>query len=376
MRVLDLSRLLPGPYCSRILADFGFEVIKVEPPGGGDWARHVPPLDPETGQGLLFQHLNRGKKSLTANLKEADGRAILLRLVETADVLLESFRPGVMERLDLGYEALVQTNPRIVYCSLSGYGPAGPYRKRAGHDLNYQGLAGVLDLTGPRDGPPSMPGVPMADLSGALWAATGILAALLEREHSGKGQRVDSSLLGGALSFLPLAIAQWKGGQLSPRGAGELSGGAVCYNIYETRDGGYMTLSALEPPFWAAFCQAVRRDDLITKQYAPALSGEPAYDDLCALFLTRTREEWLEMLAGVDACCDPVYSVGEAMDSAAVQSLHMLTQDGLRPAVQLSGQQMPAPTAAPLLGAHTALILAELGYSNTALEELQERGIV
>jgi crotonobetainyl-CoA:carnitine CoA-transferase CaiB-like acyl-CoA transferase len=221
-----------------------------------------------------------------------------------------------------------------------------------------------------------MPGVPLADLSGALWAATGILAALLEREHSGKGQRVGSSLLGGALSFLPLAIAQWKGGQLPPRGAGELSGGAVCYNIYETRDGGYMTLSALEPPFWAAFCQAVGRDDLITRQFAPALSGEPVYDDLCAIFLTRTREEWLEILAGVDACCDPVYSVGEAIDSAAIQSLHMLTQDGLRPAVQLSGLQMPVPTAAPLLGEHTAPILAELGYSNAALEELQQRGII
>lgn len=376
MRVLDLSRLLPGPYCSRILADFGFEVIRVEPPGGSDWARYAPPLSQETGQGLLFEHLNHGKKSVTLNLKTDEGRTILLRLVEGADVLLESFRPGVMERLDLGYEALVQVNPRIVYCSLSGYGPAGPYRKRAGHDLNYQGLAGVLDLTGPRGGPPSMPGVPLADLSGALWAATGILAALLEREHSGKGQRVDSSLLGGALSFLPLAIAQWKGGQLLPRGAGELSGGAVCYNIYETRDGGYMTLSALEPSFWAAFCQAVGRDDLIAKQYAPALAGESAYDDICAIFLTRTREEWLEMLASVDACCEPVYSVGEAMNSAAVQALHMLTQDGLRPAVQFSGQQRPAPTAAPLLGEHTALILADLGYSNAALEELQGRGIV
>jgi crotonobetainyl-CoA:carnitine CoA-transferase CaiB-like acyl-CoA transferase len=221
-----------------------------------------------------------------------------------------------------------------------------------------------------------MPGVPLADLSGALWAATGILAALLERADSGMGQRVDSSLLGGALSFLPLAIAQCKGGQLPARGAGELSGGAVCYNIYETRDGGYMSLSALEPLFWGAFCQAVGREDLMGYQYAPALPGEPAYDELCALFLTRTRAEWLGELAGVDACCEPVYSVGEAIDSAAVQALHMLTQDGLRPAVQLSGQQTLAPTTTPLLGEHTAAILAELGYSNAALEELRARGIV
>ena len=183
MRVLDLSRLLPGPYCSRILADYGFEVIKVEPPGGGDWSRYAPPLDPDTGQGLLFNALHRAKKSFTANLKTDEGRAILLQLAETADVLLETFRPGVMERLGLGYGILVKVNPRLVYCSLSGYGPKGPYRERAGHDLNYQGLAGLLDLTGPRTGTPAMPGVPLVDLSGALWTTTGILMALLERER-------------------------------------------------------------------------------------------------------------------------------------------------------------------------------------------------
>jgi len=376
MRVLDLSRLLPGPYCSRVLADLGFEVIKIEPPGGGDWARYAPPLDPDTGQGLLFRHLNRGKKSLTANLKTEEGRALLLKLVETADVLLESFRPAVMERLGLAYQTLAQVNPRLVYCSLSGYGPAGPYRERAGHDLNYQALAGALDLAGPRDGPPSMPGVPLADLSGALWAATGILVALLERERSGWGQRVDSSLLGGALSFLPLAVAQWKGGHLPARGTGELSGGAVCYNLYETRDGGYMSLSALEPEFWATFCQAAGCEDLIGQQYTPALPGEPAYDQLCALFLTSTRQEWLEVLSGVDACCEPVYRVGEALGSAPAQALDMLTSEGLRPPVQFSGRRGPDPGAAPRLGEHTAALLAELGYDSAQVEELQGRGIV
>jgi crotonobetainyl-CoA:carnitine CoA-transferase CaiB-like acyl-CoA transferase len=281
-----------------------------------------------------------------------------------------------MERLGLGYETLAQANPRLVYCSLSGYGPAGPYRERAGHDLNYQGLAGVLDLTGPRDGPPSMPGVPLADLSGALWAATGILAALLEREKSGTGQRVDSSLLGGALSFLPLAVAQWKSGGLPARSAGELSGGTICYNLYETRDGGYMSLSALEPEFWATFCQAVGRDDLIGQQYARALPGEPAYDQLCALFLTRTRSEWLKALAGADACCDPVYSIGETLGSAPVQALDMLTDEGLRPPVQFAGRQVRATSPAPRLGEHTAALLAELGYDSARVEELQGRGIV
>ena len=376
MRVLDLSRLLPGPYCSRILADFGFEVIKVEPPGGGDWSRHVPPLDPENGQGFLFNALNRGKKSFTANLKADEGRAILLRLVETADVLLETFRPGVMERLGLGYETLAQVNPRLVYCSLSGYSPAGPYRERAGHDLNYQGLAGLLDLTGPREGPPAMPGVPLADLSGALWATTGILMALLERERSGQGQQVDSSLLGAALSLLPLAVAQLKGGQPPTRGQGELSGGVVCYNLYQTRDGGFMSLSALEPEFWRVFCQAIGRQDLQGQQWAPALPGELAYDELCALFLTRTREEWRELFSGIDACCDPVYNVEEALASAPVQALDMLTEAGLRPPVQFSGQPVGKAPPAPLLGEHTAALLAELGYDAAGLEKLRGQGVV
>ena len=198
MRVLDLSRLLPGPYCSRILADFGAEVIKIETPSGGDWVRHMPPL--VDGQGALFHILNQGKKSLTMNLKSEQGRAILLRLAETSDALLESFRPGVMERLGVGYERLAQANPRLVYCSLSGYGRDGPYRNRAGHDLNYIGLAGLLDLTGTRQGPPIIPGVPIADMNGALWAAFGIVMALLAREQTGQGQRVDGSLLGGALA--------------------------------------------------------------------------------------------------------------------------------------------------------------------------------
>jgi crotonobetainyl-CoA:carnitine CoA-transferase CaiB-like acyl-CoA transferase len=376
MRVLDLSRLLPGPYCSRVLADFGFEVIKIEPPGGGDWARYAPPLDPETGQGLVFQHLNRGKKSLTANLKTDEGRAIILKLVESADVLLESFRPGVMERLGLGYETLAQANPRLVYCSLSGYGPAGPYCQRAGHDLNYQGLAGLLDLTGPRDGPPSIPGVPLADLTGALWAATGILMALLEREDTGQGQRVDGSLLGGALSLLPLAVSQWTAGEPPTRGTGMLSGAVVCYNLYETLDGGTMSLSALEPEFWAVFCQTVGREDLIDQQFAPALPGEPAYDQLCALFLAKTRQEWLEAFAEVDACCEPVYAVGEALESAPVQALEMLAADGLRPPLQFSRPRVRAASAAPSLGEHTAEILAELGYGAATQKDLRGRGIV
>ncbi|MCL7454368.1 MAG: CoA transferase [Anaerolineae bacterium] len=375
-RLLDLSRLFPGPYCARIFADWGFEVIKIEPPGGGDWARHVPPLDASSGQGLLFRALNRGKKSLSLNLKSDQGRAILLQLVEGADVLLEGFRPGVMARLGVGYEALSAANPGLVYCSLSGYGPRGPYRDRAGHDLNYVGLAGLLDLTGPRDGPPVLLGAPVADLSGALWAAVGILLALLEREQTGQGQRVDASLLGGALSCMSPAVAQTQGGEPLERGAGDLTGGVVCYNIYATADGGYVTLSALEPAFWAAFCGAADREDLLDQQFAPAVDGEPAYESLRALFRTRSRQAWIEALQGVDACCEPVYTVEEALASPPVQALGMASLQGLLPPLHFSGRDAPSPQPAPALGQHTSELLAQLGYDAPMVARLQEEGVV
>ena len=378
VRVLDLSQLLPGPYCSRILADFGAEVIKIERPSGGDWVRYAPPL--VNGEGVLFQSLNQGKKSLTLNLKSDEGRSVLLRLAETADVLLESFRPGVMERLGVGYERLAEANPRLVYCSLSGYGQDGPYQQRAGHDLNYIGLAGLLDLTGARGGPPVIPGVPIADLNGALWAAFGILLALLGRERTGQGRRVDGSLLGGALACMPMAVAHFLGGQPIERGKGMLTGGVVCYNVYETKDGRYVTLGALEPQFWAAFCQAVGRDDLIAQQFAPAVPGKPVYDELRALFRTRTCQEWTEAMVGVDTCFEPVYDVEEALASAPVQALGMLSGYGLLPPVRLSAQstRSAARTAAhaPALGEHTTALLAELGYDATAIGKLREQGVI
>ncbi len=376
IRVLDLSRLLPGPYCSHILVNFGAEVIRVEPPDGGDWFRYAPPLAPDGDESLLFRAFNRGKKSITLNLKSDEGRAVLLQLVETSDVLLEGFRPGVMERLGLGYAWLAQTNPRLVYCSLTGYGPDGPYRKRAGHDLNYIGLAGLLDLTGSREGPPTIPGTLVADLAGALWAVIGILLALLARARTGKGQQVDGSLLGGALACMPMALARHVGGRPISRGASELTGGQVCYHIYETQDAKYVTLAALEPQFWAGFCQAVGREDLVGGQFAPAVPGESVYEELCQLFRGRTRQEWTQALSEVDACCEPVYTLEEALACAPVQALGMLIDGGLLPPVRLSTQPNRPAEPAPALGQHTAELLAELGYDEAAIVALRERGVV
>ena len=375
-RVLDLSRVLPGPYCTRILADFGAEVLKIEQPDAGDWVRYAPPLSAQGGDSLLFQILNRGKKGVTLNLKSDEGRAILLQLAKKADVLVESFRPGVMERLGLGHETLAQLNPGLVYCSLTGYGPEGPYRERAGHDLNYIGLTGLLDLTGAPDGPPVVPGTQIADLAGALWAALGILLALLVREKTGKGQRVDASLLGGALACLPVALAQQWAGQPMARSASTLTGGFVCYHVYQTRDGAYMTVGALEPQFWADFCRAVACPHLLGQQFAPAIPGEPAYDELCALFRSRTRDEWMQVFEGADACCEPVYTLEEALTVAPVRALRMLTDAGLLPPLRLSTACEIGLDPAPALGQHTAELLAELGYDNAAVAELKRRGVV
>jgi crotonobetainyl-CoA:carnitine CoA-transferase CaiB-like acyl-CoA transferase len=309
----------------------------------------------EDGASRLFRAVNRGKKSLTLNLKCDAGRDIMLQLVKTSDVLLEGFRPGVMERLGMGYEILAQANPRLVYCSLSGYGREGPYRGRAGHDLNYIGLAGLLDLT---------------------WAAVGILMALVARERMGRGQRVDASLLGGALAYLPLAVAACLGGQPMRRGGSFLTGGAICYHAYQTRDGGYVTLGALEPEFWSAFCAVVGREDWVGQQYAPAATGEPAYEELCALFRTRTRQEWMDALAGVDTCFEPVYSVEEALASAPVKALGMLVNGELFPPVQLSTHPARTSCPAPALGQHTAKLLAELGYDTAEVERLHGGGVV
>jgi len=381
VRVLDLSTLLPGPYCSWILAAFGADVLKIERPGGSDWARHAPPT--REGQGALFIALNRGKKSLTLNLKTDAGRSVFRRLAAGADVLLETFRPGVMERLGLGYAALREVNPALLYCALSGYGPTGPYRSRAGHDLNYIGLAGLLDLTGHRDSSPVIPGAPMADLTGGLWAAIGILLLLFARSRSGAGAKVDASLLGAALACLPVAVAGVAGGEPVRRGSGELNGGFICYNVYACKDGAYLSLAALEPAFWAAFCQAVGRPDLLPSQFAAAVPGEPAYDEVCRLFASRARDEWTETLRDSDCCCEPVLDLRRAAGSPAVLALRMLQDGSLRPPLDF-GDEGPGPARPGLgagdrardLGADNDVVLAELGYTPAEVEAFRQEGVI
>ena len=387
LRVLDLSRLLPGGFCSLMLADFGADVVKVEDTGMGDYVRWAPPYydgAEDSAKSALYLALNRGKRSIRVNLKEERGREVLLRLAAEYDVLLESFRPGVLDRLGVGYERLREENPRLVYCAITGYGQDGPYRERSGHDMNYLGLVGLLGLTGERDGPPVQPAGQIADIGGgALMGAFGILAALRERDRSGEGQLVDVSMSDGALSWLAMVAGRYFcDGAVPRRGGLELAGGIVCYRPYACGDG-YVTLGALEPKFWQAWCRGVGREDLVERQFEPP--GSETHAAVERIFLERTRAEWQEFASKHDCCLEPVLDLDEALDSELVRGREMvveLEQPGAGPVRQLGVPVKMSRTPGgvhapgPALGEHTDEVLAGLGYSEEDVAALRESGAV
>jgi crotonobetainyl-CoA:carnitine CoA-transferase CaiB-like acyl-CoA transferase len=388
IRVLDLSRLLPGGFCSLLLADFGAEVLKVEDTGMGDYIRWSPPYYEgveDSAKGALFLALNRGKRSIRLNLKHERGREVLLRLVREYDVVLESFRPGVLDRLGVGYERMREENPGIVYCAISGYGQDGPLRDRSGHDMNYLGLVGLLGLTGSAEGPPVQAAGQIADLGGgALMAAFGIMAALRERDASGLGQFVDVSMADGALSWLAMVAGQYLADGVVPRRGGlPLAGSLICYRPYACADG-YVTLGALEPKFWQAWCRGVGREDLIEKQFLGPGSDEHA--EVERIFLERTREEWRAFAAEHDCCLEPVLELDEALDSELVRAREMvveLDQPGaaepvrqLGVPVKLSRTPGGVQGPAPGLGENTREVLEALGYSGADVHALAEEGAV
>jgi alpha-methylacyl-CoA racemase len=385
IRVLDLSRLLPGGFCSLLLADLGAEVLKVEDTGMGDYVRWAQPAydgADDSAKSALFLALNRGKRSIRVNLKEERGREVLLRLVREYDVLLESFRPGVLDRLGVGYERLKEENPALVYCAITGYGQDGPYRDRSGHDMNYLGLVGLLGLTGEPGGPPVQAAGQIADIGGgAQMAAFGILAALRERERSGQGQLVDVSMADGALSWLALVAGRYLcDGEVPRRGELELAGGLVCYRPYACKDG-WVTLGALEPKFWANWCRGVAREDLIEKQFERP--GSETHAEVERVFLERTREEWSEFASQHDCCLEPLLDLDKALDSELVRAREMvveLEQPGagsvrqLGPPVKLSRTPAAPQGPGPALGEHTDEVLASVGYSEDEISALKESG--
>jgi alpha-methylacyl-CoA racemase len=406
IRVLDLSRLLPGGFCSLLLADFGADVLKVEDTGMGDYIRWSPPFYEgppplhESARSALFLALNRNKRSIRLDLKHERGREVLLALVREYDVVLESFRPGVLDRLGVGYERMRVENPGIVYCAISGYGQDGPKRGASGHDMNYLGLIGLLGLTGERGGEPVQAAGQIADIGGgALMAAFGIMAALRERdgaparpgaagtgtEGSGEGQLVDVSMADGALSWLALvAASHFADGTVPRRGDLPLAGSLICYRPYECADG-WVTLGALEPKFWQAFCQGVGRPDLIAGQFEHP--GSQAHEQVVEIFKGRTRAQWEAFAREHDCCLEPVLELDEALSSDLVRERGMVVeieQPGAERAVRQLGvpvklSRTPGEHArlpGPALGEHSDAVLVELGYSHAEVAELHQAGAV
>ena len=374
IRVLDLTRLLPGAYCTLLLADMGADVIKVEEPGAGDYMRWTPPI--VAGQSALFSAINRNKRSITLNLKSDAGRDLLLRLVDGADVLVEGNRPGVMARLGLGWDALHDRNPRLVMCSITGYGQDGPFASRAGHDLNYMAIAGALGLNGERGGPPAPLSVQVADIGGGgLQPAAAILGALVGVQRGGEGRWIDASMTDGAVSWLAMVFAARGAGEEVGRGDQRLAGRYPCYRVYTCKDGGFYSVGALEPKFWNALCTALERPELADHQFSEANSIHATMEQI---FASRTRAEWQRRLSAVDACCEPVLDVDEVAGHPQVAARGLIesraTGVEVRPAVRLGGDWRRRD--APRIGEHNAEVLAEIGIDATQLGKLGADGVI
>lgn len=386
IKILDLSRYLPGPFCTQILADFGAEVIKVEDPRGGDLGRSLTPLI--DGESARFYTVNRNKKSITLDLKQAAGQDIFKKLAVQADVVIDQFRPGVMKKMGLDYEKLKEINPGIIYCAISGYGQTGPLREAAGHDLNYLNLSGVTGLTGTYQGMPAMSGVQIADIAGGtLYAVIAILLALTSREKTGLGQLCDIAMMDGSISLLAYTLGEWAGwGKLPERGNDVLTGGYACYNIYKTKDDRYVSLGAVEDKFWAEFCVKINRSDYIREQWNTSLQAD-IQADVRAVMLTRTSDEWVEFFAQSDICFTPVLTLEEMCNHPQVAARGMIIKltdlkgsgrdiplTGV--AVKLSGTPGEAKLIFPALGEHTDEVLAQAGYSEKERKILAQQGIV
>lgn len=386
IKVLDLSTMLPGPFCTMILADFGAEVIKVEAVKGGDLFRGGVPKIEDTG-GAFFQ-VNRNKKSITLNLKSDEGKEIFYKLAKDADVVIEQYRPGVVKKLGVDYETIRAINPKIIYCSLSGYGQTGPYRLLSGHDLNYISYAGILGLTARKGQTPTIPGVQIADIGGgALYAAIGILLALMGVKQNGVGQYVDTSMMDGAISWLPVLATDYFVKGTSPKPAeGILIGQNACYEVYETGDGRYISIGAIEPHLWANFCDKIGKEEF--KLWQRDLSKQDEmFAYLREMFKSRTQAEWIEFLAGVDCCWAPVLDLAEVFSDPHALARDMVFEmedpqgkygrvKEIGSAIKLSETPARRELFPPRKGEHNSEYLKAVGYTEEEISAFIEKGVI
>jgi len=396
IRVLDLSRTAPGTFCTMILGDLGAEVLKVEAPSVSEFAgSSVSEKGEENRRRAAYFPLNRNKKSMVLNLGAERGREIFYRLAQQVDVIVEGFRPGVAQRLGVGYDTVKKLNPKVVYCSLSGYGQDGPYRTFPGHDINYISFAGVLDLIGPREGPPIIPLNLVADFAGAtLYGAIGILTALLARNKTGKGQYVDVAYVDGAISLIGFFTNTYFRDGIAPkRGETALHGAYPYYGVYQTKDDKYITIGCIEKHFWENLCRLLGREDYISHHFSSRHFVQKPEDKkweeissfLKETFLTKTREEWFELLIKHDIPAGKVYALEEVFTDPQVLHRQMMIeidhptlgkvkQIGITP--KLSDTPGEVRSVSPLRGDHTDEILQGLGLNQEEIESLRKEGVI
>ncbi len=383
--VLDLTRLLPGPLATLHLADMGANVIKIEDPNVGDYARTLGAK--ANANAWLFLLVNRNKRGLRLDLKQSAGREIFLTLTRKADVIVESFRPGVMDKLGVGYEAVRAANPRIVYCAITGYGQTGPYREKAGHDLNYCAYAGISEQIGTPDGTPAIPNFQIGDLlGGSLSAVMGILAAVIDAQYSGIGRYIDIAMADCALAhtLFPL-ISQQAFGRTLPRGQDFLSGALPCYSVYEAADGHYMAVAALEKKFWTRCCQTLQRPDLVQHHLVFGTEAHKVRTELAAIFKSQPQSHWIAIFDKVDCCVTPLLNMSEAMENAQFKAREMFitTNSPLEKSVtqfafpiKFSDFTFTIEREAPMPGEHSTEILSEAGFTAEQIAAMRAAGVI
>jgi alpha-methylacyl-CoA racemase len=384
IRILDFTRLLPGPFGTMVLGDLGADVVRVEAPNFPDLLRVMPPMDGDVS--AAHREMNRNKRSILLDLKNPEGARVVKRLVRGYDVVMEQFRPGVMERLGVGYETLAAENPRLIYCSITGYGQDGPFRDRAGHDINYLALSGVMSYMGRKDAGPLPLGIQVADqCAGGLNAVIAVLAALLARERTGQGQYLDISMTDGAVHLGCLELMNClSAGREAARETTVLNGGRY-YDFYETADGGFMSVGSLEPQFFKALCLALGREDLLPFHMAMGERGVKLKEELGKEFRKRTRQEWEEVFAKTDACVEPVLSIREAAEHPLTRARQMVVEvergDGTKQRqtgspYKLSRTACEYRFAGVSPGRHTVEVLQEAGFTDAEIRDLKSKSVV
>ncbi|MBZ0317777.1 MAG: CoA transferase [Anaerolineae bacterium] len=382
LRILDFSTLLPGPFATMMLGDMGADIIRIEAPNRPDILRETPPM---VGQhSAAHATLNRNKRSLALNLKHPDAPTLIQKLVQTHDIVVEQFRPGVMDRLGVGYTVLEEANPHLIYCAITGYGQTGPFRDRAGHDNNYLALSGLMSHSGRMDTGPYPQGTQIADIGGGSYGAVvAILGAVIHRLHTGEGQFLDVSMLDGAIAWNALAGANFLGGGELPTYESWMLNGGTHYGYYRTADGRYLSVSALEPQFWQGFCKAIGRPDFIPRYTHAGPAMRQVRDEIAAVILTKTMVEWMAIFEPLDVCVEPVLNLAEMTEHPQIHAREMIievpNENGTLPQIAHPIKYSATPPkyrfSGAELGQHTAQILGEMGYTNTEIEQMQTDGL-